>query len=68
MSSLWKTPKMPTIITPTPPPLPAPMPAEPIVKEEEIKKIRKKIGQTILTGPQGILTRPPVIRKFLLGE
>ena len=69
MSGLFSTPKMPSIVTPPKPTMPASPLPEPVVKAEEKKKIRKgATGQTILTGPKGVLTKAPVTKKFLLGE
>jgi len=69
MSFLFKTPQMPSIVTPKAPSLPAPIPSETSTKEEEKKKIRKgAAGSTILTSPKGVLVRAPSERKFLLGE
>lgn len=70
MSFLFKQPKLPSIVTPRPS-LPAPPPIERIVKEEEKKKAKARIGRrgkTIATSPRGILTKAPVERKYLLGE
>ena len=69
MSFLFKQPTMPSIVTPPKPAMPSPLPSEKTVKEKEKKNIRRgATGQTIVTGPRGILTEGPVERKFLLGE
>lgn len=69
MSFLFKTPKMPSLVTPPTPTMPVSMPAEAELKEKEKKKIRRgAAGRTILTGPRGVLTKAPVERKYLLGE
>jgi hypothetical protein len=42
--------------------------AETVAKEKEAAKKRKGRGSTILTGPLGLLTEAPVLRKTLLGS
>lgn len=60
---------------PTPPPVPPPVqppsppPIEELEEEEEAQARRgRERRSTILTGPRGILTRPPTRIKTLLGE
>lgn len=69
MASLFSTPKIPA-----PPPVPAPAPVPTIddaaVSQRQQDALLKRRGRaaTILTGPQGDLSAPPVSAKTLLGS
>jgi len=54
-------------ILPPAPPLPSPTAAEEQAKED-IKKKRRRLSQTILTSPQGVLEPATTAKKTLLGE
>ena len=59
-------PKKTVIKLPPLPPAPAPIKAKETAAEE-VKKKRRRLSQTILTSPQGIMEPATVERKTLLG-